>query len=619
MTRNFTFSGHFWEHSGDNGVVTLVSRMRMGKQTCERLKAAFEIRVIAEQQYADNLFRMADNMQGCEETGHLAQVLETTQHQWTHLANIHQQNAQDLNTKVIQPLSNLLSKQKQLRRELQASMTKLFNNRQLQIHCVLLARDRYNAECTKANEIMQQSSGKEKHFSYKRVSAVIKKYQQAYDDAMADLEMVTEEWNKQWQYTCQEFELLEEERLRFLQSNIDDGNDLFLNTSCTSEEAYQKIEDAVGMMDVDADLDDFVQTKGGKTDIPSAMDYIKMFVIQEQDKSKDEDDIEDAPVMDSHALEKFDTDHARLVDQEERPVNDTSLMVGRIEIYNSDDETDSEDYSDFDFDDLNESTNDTTGPSQQHSFQHHDDDHDPLYQPEEYIGTSDGYWEYNHHSLQDDDTQDTLTNDINNTHHSSNLPDDEDKTQEWEATDYDTPLICSEGDRIDDLQISNPNDDTKPTHLDTSQRLSDNAEKPDCHNSPPPPPPVHQFYPEDSSYQVNEELETMLRQLEQQKEATPISKPLGGRPRLSGVRQRTPKPRQTLLKALAGVHHDDQAPSTIVAGSEERTALDFFDPFSSLASVATNDHQQKWRLQEVTHALQHQTARRPLPERPGRK
>lgn len=27
--------------------------------------------------------------------------------------------------------------------------------------------------------------------------------EQAYDHAMADLEMVTEEWNKQWQHTCQ--------------------------------------------------------------------------------------------------------------------------------------------------------------------------------------------------------------------------------------------------------------------------------------------------------------------------------------------------------------------------------------------------------------------------------
>lgn len=121
-------------------MVTLVSRMRMGKQTCENLKAAFEIRYIkwvildethcltslppllferavSEQQHADNLLRMASNLQSCQETGRLGQVLETTHNQWTSLAKAHQQNAQDLNTKVILPLSNLLSKQKQLRRE----------------------------------------------------------------------------------------------------------------------------------------------------------------------------------------------------------------------------------------------------------------------------------------------------------------------------------------------------------------------------------------------------------------------------------------------------------------------------------------------------------------------
>ncbi|ORZ08880.1 hypothetical protein BCR42DRAFT_455235 [Absidia repens] len=359
MTRNYTFSGYFWEHQNHNGVVTLVDRMRMGKQTCEKLKAAYEIRVLSEENHADALFQMASNLQTCNESGQLGQVLNTTQEQWTLLANAHVQTAKDLNSAVILPLATLLTKQKQLRRQLQANVTKFYNNRQLQTHCVLRARDRYNAECTKANEIMQQSSGKEKHLTYKRANAVIKKFQQAYDDSMADLKMVTEEWNKQWQNTCQEFELLEEERLSFLQSNIYTCNDVLSGTLNGSAEAYEKIGNAVDLMDVDADLDDFVQKNGGVTTIPDAMDYIKLYVLHETTKSQDNDDsqLEAATTTDSvphksalinnEPYPKMESKENVTTDMTDTTDNTASLMVGRMEMYNSDDD----DYTDSDYDD----------------------------------------------------------------------------------------------------------------------------------------------------------------------------------------------------------------------------------------------------------------------------
>ncbi|CAO3600714.1 unnamed protein product [Absidia cylindrospora] len=808
MTRNYTFSGYFWEHQNHNGVVTLVDRMRMGKQTCEKLKAAYEIRAISEENHAATLFQMASNLQTCKESGQLEQVLNTTQEQWTLLANANLQTAKDLNSAVILPLTTLLTKQKQLRRQLQANVTKFYNNRQLQTHCVLRARDRYNAECTKANEIMQQSSGKEKHLTYKRANAVIKKFQQAYDDSMTDLKMVTEEWNRQWQDTCQEFEQLEEERMSFLQSNIYTCNDVLSGTLNDSAEAYEKIGNALDLMDVDADLDDFVQKSGGTTTIPDAMDYIKLYVLQETTKSQDNDDnqLEVATTTESvtHEPASMNNEPYTEMESEEKVTLDTtdtydnvaSLMVGRMEMYNSDDDnytdSDYDDDSDYSDDNIDHGDNNTTEDPQCNEPNDYRNGNDALQQydnPENHTSMTNKRvhgqhlkYSYNHdhssndltHQLneasdatavgymgadngdqltdiggrepleglgieatQDKLHQDNLDNDLEsydeelidnrlNQHHQNSRPHSLERFDDDSNTD--TILISNEQSEdysyISDSQaarVSGPHSLT-----DLQQQRSTDSETKDCtiepksrrqppsinthhlendnhrsttarHNvqqqhRPAPPVPQHHYtstpptdLPENtdpiistpaspSSIRVNEELDDMLRQLEQQTLTKPDKSALGsrsltkenqsssGRIRLSGVRPRAPKtkPGQKLLKELAGI---ETTPSSISHGSGgggggdgKNAALsspsdewpldsspssslasrkDFFDPFSSLATMSSNSlsiarstpsaaqaqrqqqKQEKWMLDEVTQVMrQNNIKRRPLPERP---
>lgn len=488
------------------------------------------------------------------------------------------------------------------------------------------------------------------------------------------------------------------------------------------------------------------------------MDYIKLFVLQEQSKPHDSDkgdgdeddsgqhmqDFSNSTSTDPapHTFESTATDHSDLKKSDDKETslntptdsdlidNVSSLMVGRIEIYNSDDDTDTDDHSEYDYNDFDGTTRDDAGtdngvddlydsPSQR-SFQGEYLDYHTDY-PENHRQYEDSL----ESSLQHSDevhsyrTHLGLDDDVNNKH-DSHFPDDGsrddminvhelDTTQDFDRSltpnhESITPLShFDELGKTNDVMVNKAPTTTyiskapqerqtfsdAPYHgnasaMDERQHyyqhnssidsLRTKHDGNDLHQQPPPPPPLHEFNPDvamdpyedndsilatpisPSSYRVNEELETMLRQLEQQntrsdddgiqlatKQPVPSSpvvksKPFaGGRVRLSGVRQRTPKQGQKLLKELAGIRNtpDQKASSTIFAGSDEEwttsagaSSMDFFDPFSSLASVAQpNDSlgRQKWRLNEVTDALQQQhqqqlckPTRRPLPERPGK-
>ncbi|ORX62058.1 hypothetical protein DM01DRAFT_1403772 [Hesseltinella vesiculosa] len=373
------FEDQFWENAKTNGVSVLVNRMRQAKKTCENLLVIYEARATFEEQHAAQLSAMAQLVRACEETGQLGVTLDTMEDQWSLLAQEHLDLSESLKTYTIAPLSALVLKQKQLRKELQSTTKQLYNTRQLQVNCVLRARDRYNAECSKANEMMQQTTGKTKELTYRRANNAMKQCQQAYDEAMAELELVTTEWNDRWQYTCQEFEKLEHERLSFLQQNLTSFHSGMTRHGATVNKAYAMMEDQASHIDADDDLDAMVEEFGGHSEMPKAVDYVKLQVLYDKAKVLDLPGPQEPPKPQDQAVPTLDQDQGReetredtandadsdKVTQEQQQVPEIheqqGFMVGRMEFsYQSDYYSDSYTEEDDSEDDLHQDS---------HSFQ----------------------------------------------------------------------------------------------------------------------------------------------------------------------------------------------------------------------------------------------------------
>ncbi|CAO3611769.1 unnamed protein product [Cunninghamella blakesleeana] len=379
MTREYHFEEHFWESNQANGYVILMNRMKYAKQTCEKLKVVFESRVILEESYANQILCMTNVLQSCNETGQLGNALNIMDTQWENMANAHLDMATKLKQQIVSPLVELLHKQKQIRKELETNIKRLYNNRQLQSHCVLRALDRYNTECTKANELIQHGSRDEKQLAYKRSKIIIKQCLNAYEDSLADLESVSEQWNEQWRHTCREFELLEVERLEFLKTNLQAFNQLFIDISELTIESYKPINDELELTNVNEDFDFFVKEFGGSSMMPNANDYLKLYMAQDKFKDNNEDEMTSISKKenDGHKSQLMEEQEKLIMEEDEKKennngdddneedinniqddydtINDQELindkvndygnqfMVGRLEIYNSDDES-----SDFD-------------------------------------------------------------------------------------------------------------------------------------------------------------------------------------------------------------------------------------------------------------------------------
>ncbi|KAG2231034.1 hypothetical protein INT48_006365 [Thamnidium elegans] len=281
------FSDNFWESLDKNGITILLERMRGAKQTCEKFKHAYESRALLEEEYGKTLLQIAQKQKiSSTENGSSQHAMDTMQQQFQTVAESHLQLSSSLREKVVVPVSRLLNKQRILKKELQTSIQKLYNNRQVQANFVHRAHKRHNLEIEKANLLVQQQgSEKDKIATFKSASVTIDKLKKVYDEALQDLSTMVLEWNKEWVHTCQAFERLELERLEFFKSNLSDCVNLLITCHQGEIEACETINTEASKIDVVQDLIEFVNTNKSTSVIPTAKNYIKLHAYHEANQS----------------------------------------------------------------------------------------------------------------------------------------------------------------------------------------------------------------------------------------------------------------------------------------------------------------------------------------------
>ncbi|CAO0789539.1 unnamed protein product [Mucor circinelloides] len=282
------FQDNFWESSEKNGITTLIERMRGAKQTCERYKHAYEARILLEEEYGKTLLQIAQKQKASSvENGSSKSAMDTMQQEFMSVAESHLHLSKLLRENVATPLGALLNKQKVLRKEAQTSIQKLYNNRQIQVHFVRRAHKRHNLEIEKANLLVQQQATEnDKRAAFKMAEITIEKLKKVYDEALADLDKIVQDWNVEWKKTCESFEQLELERLEFFKSNLSNCANLMIGCLENEVQACERVNTEALKVNVAQDLAEFVATNKSSNAVPSPMEYIKLHAYHEANQDR---------------------------------------------------------------------------------------------------------------------------------------------------------------------------------------------------------------------------------------------------------------------------------------------------------------------------------------------
>ncbi|KAI8369353.1 uncharacterized protein BYT42DRAFT_617384 [Radiomyces spectabilis] len=352
MPQRQHFADNFWESTQRNGVITLFKRMTDTKENCQSLQKMFEARAMAEEEYASNLSRLADMLGTIKED----RTLETTHHilqeELKNTAALHKKLSKDISTHIAAPLRHLIQEQKELRKSLQLKVKSLHDSRQLQAHCVLKARNRYNSECARANGLVRQQHGKQRRMSYLRANHTIENFHKTYKDTLVDLETVTEQWNTLWRTVCDQLEAADENRINFLKEKMWQSGEIM--TQCLEEEIqiHRNTAECCEAIDVDVELNMFVENNKTNSEPPEATEYVKICALREHLKQQSIPDnliAEDstgltkeasgAAITAAKSAPETDLLHINESHQLKDESPSSPMIIARMEIYGSDEES----------------------------------------------------------------------------------------------------------------------------------------------------------------------------------------------------------------------------------------------------------------------------------------
>lgn len=121
--------------------------------------------------------------------------------------------------------------------------------------------------------VQQQATENDKRAAFKMAEITIEKLKKVYDEALADLDKIVQDWNVEWRKTCESFEQLEVERLEFFKSNLSNCANLMIGCLENEVQACERVNTEALKVDVTQDLVEFVQTNKSSDVVPCKLSF----------------------------------------------------------------------------------------------------------------------------------------------------------------------------------------------------------------------------------------------------------------------------------------------------------------------------------------------------------
>ncbi|KAL1918423.1 uncharacterized protein VTP21DRAFT_3083 [Calcarisporiella thermophila] len=264
----------FFHYFGnDRGLDTLLIRTQRGKQTCEEIKTFYSHRAKIEEDYGRQLLKLAKMPVGKEEIGTLRTSMDTVRRELESSAKSHLDLARQFRCELEMPLNDLIVEQSDKRKVL-STIEKTRRNKHLHLSYLGKVKEKYENECLKLQDCqhsMASSSGVDAdriRMKLLKLRQSVRAMEEEYHKAAHSGRLAAEKWNRQWKDACEQFQTMEEDRIKLLRNNLWNYANILSSVCVSDEETCERIRVSLEFCNVDEDIALFAKQRGMIHEIP---------------------------------------------------------------------------------------------------------------------------------------------------------------------------------------------------------------------------------------------------------------------------------------------------------------------------------------------------------------
>ncbi|ODV95959.1 hypothetical protein PACTADRAFT_80041 [Pachysolen tannophilus NRRL Y-2460] len=276
------FVNNFWDKD-DKAIEVMERKMQWGKKTCEELQNFYKERIQLEDEYSRRINSIAKRTIGTSEIGNLRDSFETLRIETQQISKSHSTQANALVNEVYKPLENFISSFKANRKTIEANIDKLKKYKDALANKLEHSRQKYELESGKVRSYYAQQhllDGKELEklaSKAEKSNQLVQSYRHEYYECVKESNEIHERWIREWRLALVKFQELEEERIKFLRSNVWQYVNL-ISASCLSDDnSCENVRLSLEKCDAKAEIAEFTRLYGTGNEIhpaPKFIDYL---------------------------------------------------------------------------------------------------------------------------------------------------------------------------------------------------------------------------------------------------------------------------------------------------------------------------------------------------------
>lgn len=218
---------------------------------------------------------------GKDEIGELRNAVDTLKLETEKLATAHAQLATQIRVEMEEPITTLLNKQIDHRRNIQAPLEKKFKAKQTQEGYVAKAREKYQGDLIRINSYTQQievNQGRDIERIQRKLllaQQTVQANERDYAAFVKDVAEMAPAWEAEWKEFCDSCQDLEEERVEFMKDNLWTYANAVSTVCVTDDLSCEAIRTVLDQLEPDRDVENFVHEYGTGNSVPDPPEFVQ--------------------------------------------------------------------------------------------------------------------------------------------------------------------------------------------------------------------------------------------------------------------------------------------------------------------------------------------------------
>ncbi|KAK2819300.1 hypothetical protein Q5P01_024861 [Channa striata] len=282
--KNLHFKDFFWNSdlTCTGGYDAIIQYLNDGKRTCKEVEDFMKARASIEEKYAKDLLGLSKKVCGHNEMNTLKRSLDVWKLQTEQVSLSHSHLAQSLKEEA-KKLEEFREKQKEARKKTEQQMDALHKQKCSQFKKTMDSKKTYEQKCRDKEEADQNVNRNTSTNNTKNMEKLYSKAQQAkqnaeeadrlYQQNVAALAKIREEWLKEHTKACDVFEKQSVERINFVRNAVWTHLNQLSQQCVANDELYEEVRKSMEQCDIHEDIEHFINLRRTGDKPPAPIGY----------------------------------------------------------------------------------------------------------------------------------------------------------------------------------------------------------------------------------------------------------------------------------------------------------------------------------------------------------